>query len=236
MPTIFDNSPGNTLGDSLLKTFPEHERIDVATGYFDLRGWGNLSDAVDAKTSLNSQTSEPIARILVGMVTNSAAETMLANLQDQVSGVDPQSDLPDFETARKRQAYLVAHLREQLMRGLSSEEGQKSLRSLKRQLAAGQVQIKVFTSRPLHGKAYVLHSPGHYALPVMGYLGSSNLTAAGLYSNLELNIDVLEQDAAAKLAEWFTTHWEDPFSLELPRKRCKDLGKTGGATRRDHAW
>ncbi|WP_050767221.1 helicase-related protein [Pseudarthrobacter chlorophenolicus] len=215
MPTIFDNSPGNTLGDSLLKTFPEHERIDVATGYFDLRGWGNLSDAVDAKTSLNSQTSEPIARILVGMVTNSAAETMLANLQDQVSGVDPQSDLPDFETARKRQAYLVAHLREQLMRGLSSEEGQKSLRSLKRQLAAGQVQIKVFTSRPLHGKAYVLHSPGHYALPVMGYLGSSNLTAAGLYSNLELNIDVLEQDAAAKLAEWFTTHWEDPFSLEI---------------------
>lgn len=215
MPTIFDNSETNTLGGSLLKTFPEHKRIDVATGYFDLRGWGTFSDLVDAKQLPERDAGEPAARILVGMVAPSAAEAMLQDLQDQVRVPDPHANIADFESARSRQAQLVNHLREQLMRGLSTKEGQASLRSLKRQLRAGLVEIKVFTRRPLHGKAYILHNPGHYALPVMGYLGSSNLTASGLYSNLELNVDVLDQDAAQKLDEWFTTHWDDPFSLPI---------------------
>ncbi|MDQ0241391.1 helicase-related protein [Arthrobacter bambusae] len=213
MPTIFDNSENNTLGGSLLKTFPEHQRIDVATGYFDLRGWGTFSDLVDAKKA--KETAGPVARILVGMVAPSAAEAMLQDLQKQVQAPDPYAQIPDFESARSRQAQLVNHLREQLMRGLSTKEGQTSLRALKRQLQEGMVEIKVFTRRPLHGKAYVLHNPGHYALPVMGYLGSSNLTAAGLYSNLELNVDVLDQDAAQKLDQWFTSHWDDHFSLPI---------------------
>lgn len=213
MPTIFDNSETSTLGGSLLKTFPQHKRIDVATGYFDLRGWGTFTDLVDEKQA--DGASGPVARILVGMVAPSAAEAMLQDLQEQVQAPDPNAHIPDFESARTRQAQLVNHLREQLMRGLSTKEGQASLRALKRQLQDGMVEIKVFTRRPLHGKAYILHNPGHYALPVMGYLGSSNLTAAGLYSNLELNVDVLDQDAAHKLNEWFTSHWEDHFSLPI---------------------
>src|SRR5919205_1867552 len=215
MPTIFDNSETSTLGDSLLRTFPEHKRIDVATGYFDLRGWGTFSDLVEAKQKPEGESCPPVARILVGMVAPSAAEAMLQDLQEQVQAPDPHAHIADFESARHRQAQLVNHLREQLMRGLSTKDGQSSLRALKRQLRAGMVQIKVFTRRPLHGKAYVLHNPGHYALPIMGYLGSSNLTAAGLYRNLELNIDVLDQDAAHKLDEWFTTHWDDPYSLPI---------------------
>lgn len=214
MPQILDNSGGNTLGGSLLTTFPQHQSLDVATGYFDLRGWGAVAGHIDTKVG-DAQLQSPVARILIGMVAPSDAEAMLTTLQEQVSRPDPYAELPDFETARKRQQHLVNHLREQLMRGLSTKDGQEALRALKRQLRAGLVQIKVFTSRPLHGKAYILHNPGHYALPVMGYLGSSNLTAAGLFSNLELNIDVLDQDAAGKLADWFTTHWDDPFSLEI---------------------
>lgn len=215
MPTIFDNSETNTLGGSLLKTFPEHKRIDVATGYFDLRGWGAFSDLVDMKYQADGDPGDPVARILVGMVAPSAAESMLHDLQEQVQPPDPHAGIADFESARNRQAQLVNHLREQLMRGLSTKEGQTSLRALKRQLRSGLVEIKVFTRRPLHGKAYILHNPGHYALPIMGYLGSSNLTAAGLYRNLELNVDVLEQDAAHKLDDWFTTHWNDTFSLPI---------------------
>lgn len=215
MPEILDNAEGKTLGGSLLRTFPAHQSIDVATGYFDLRGWESFVDDIDSKSSTDGEAGTPVARILIGMMAPSDADAMLSMLQEQVTGPDPYADLPDFETAQKRQIILVNHLREQLMRGLSNEKGQNALRALKRQLASGLVQIKVFTRRQLHGKAYILHNPGHYALPVMGYLGSSNLTAAGLYRNLELNIDVLEQDAAHKLAAWFTTHWDDPFSLEI---------------------
>lgn len=221
MPTIFDNSQGNTLGGSISTTFPEHKSMDIATGYIDLRGWRTFSEQIDAKPYPSSSGEEPVARILVGMVMPSAAESMLEDLQQQVLPPDPYVGLADFESARKRQNQLVNHLREQLMRGLSTQQGQDALRALKRQLQSGQVQMKVFTRSPLHGKAYILHNPGHYALPVMGYLGSSNLTAAGLYRNLELNVDVLEQDAALKLADWFSTHWDDQLSLPITEEIIK---------------
>ncbi|WP_372698720.1 helicase-related protein [Arthrobacter sp. JSM 101049] len=214
MPKILDNTEGNTLGGSLLKAFPQHQRLDVATGYFDLRGWGTFAEQVDAKAS-NASSQKPVVRILVGMVAPSDAAAMLTTLQEQIGRPDPHAGLHDFETADKRAAHLVSHLRDQLMRGLSTTAGQNALRGLKRQLAAGLVEIKVYTTRPLHGKAYILHNPGHYAYPVMGYLGSSNLTSAGLFRNLELNIDVLEQDAARKLADWFTTHWDDDFTVDV---------------------
>ncbi len=41
-----------------------------------------------------------------------------------------------------------------------------------------------------------------YNNPIIGYLGSSNLTMAGLRPG-ELNIDVLDGDAVEKLAAWF---------------------------------
>ena len=42
--------------------------------------------------------------------------------------------------------------------------------------------------------------------PIIGYLGSSNLTLAGLSRQGELNIDVLEQDAAQKLVDIIKEH------------------------------
>lgn len=134
MPTIFDSAGDNTLGSSLLKTFPAHQRLDVATGYLDLRGWSSFSDLVDEKCPAEGSPKQAVARVLVGMVTPSAAQAMLDELQDQVQPPAPYAHIPDFESARKRQTQVVAHLREQLMRGLSTTEGQASLRSLKQQL------------------------------------------------------------------------------------------------------
>ncbi|MFF1830529.1 helicase-related protein [Paenarthrobacter sp. NPDC058040] len=226
MPTIFDNT-AHHLGAGLRATFGAHSKIDIATGYMDLRGWDSLADIVDAKfeasrtlqgemiSGMRDTAKEPIARILVGMVAPADSQQILDSLQKELEAPNEYADLADFETARARKARLVSHLREQLMRGLSSVEGQRTLQALKRQLREGSVQIKVFTARPLHGKTYILHNDvGHYA-PTMAYVGSSNLTKAGLYSNLELNIDVMDQDASAKLAHWFETHWNDPFSLPV---------------------
>ena len=69
------------------------------------------------------------------------------------------------------------------------------------QLKTGAVEMKVFTDAPLHGKAYIFHRPQDPHVKKLAYVGSSNLTGAGLMRNLELNIDVLDQDAARKLAQ-----------------------------------
>ena len=43
--------------------------------------------------------------------------------------------------------------------------------------------------------------------PIVGFLGSSNLTFSGLQSQGELNVDVLDHDACEKLKNWFEDRW-----------------------------
>jgi len=78
-----------------------------------------------------------------------------------------------------------------------------TVRSQAGTLSGGIVDPAVY---PLHAKLYLAYS-NDPRLPVMGFLGSSNLTFAGLVKQGELNIDVVEQDAAMKLAAWFDERW-----------------------------
>jgi len=105
-------------------------------------------------------------------------------------------------------------VRTQLMRGIPNARDLASLRALQRHLTEGRVQIKLFTRRPLHGKTYLCHREDINS-PIVGFLGSSNLTMAGLKHNYELNVDVMDFDAAAKLDTWFRARWEDNFTTDI---------------------
>lgn len=214
MPNLFDNLSDDTrLAPALQSSFEDYDRLDVATGYLDLRGWDSFAGLVDSKAP--DASGEPCARVLVGMVAPSDSQQLLDSLQAEVQRPAYGSDIPDLERARERRDHLVAHLRLQLMRGLATRQGQRTLQSLKAQLQDGRVQMKVFTSKPLHGKTYIFHAHGKRHAARWGYVGSSNLTGAGLHNNLELNLDVQDSDATAKLAAWFEDRWDDPFSLEI---------------------
>nr|WP_269813631.1 helicase-related protein [Ornithinimicrobium sediminis] len=192
----------------------DFDTVDVATGYIDLRGWSSMADIVDAKPAIEPG-GRPTARVLVGMVAPSDSRQLLELLQDHVQPPEYGSDIHDRERAFARRDQLVAHLRTQLMRGLATTEGQATLQTLKRQLAEGLVAMKVFTETPLHGKTYLFHAPGKKHASRWAYVGSSNLTGAGLHRNLELNIDVQDSDATTKLATWFEDRWNDRFSLDI---------------------
>lgn len=51
--------------------------------------------------------------------------------------------------------------------------------------------------------------------PLIGFVGSSNLTLSGLSAQGELNIDVVDRDAAQKLQAWFNKRWEDTGCIDL---------------------
>jgi SNF2 family DNA or RNA helicase len=51
--------------------------------------------------------------------------------------------------------------------------------------------------------------------PSIGFLGSSNLTFAGLSKQGELNVDVLDHDACQKLQRWFEERWNDRWCLDI---------------------
>src|SRR5207237_1899794 len=92
--------------------------------------------------------------------------------------------------------------------GCTTNQDEIGLRRLAAQIRAKKVVVKLFLRHPLHAKLYLLFRPDPIS-PTVGYLGSSNLTFAGLSQQGELNIDVVDYDACKKLAHWFEDRWED---------------------------
>lgn len=219
MTRIFDNI-AEPFAPGLTESFKIFRSFDVATGYFNLRGWRAFADLVDQKHSqmegiggsASPRPDTPIVRILVGMVHGTPGDETLDELQRQLEGAAGGGT--DHTLGKARQSQLLAHLREQLMRGIPTEGDRITLQDLRRQVAAGLVELRVYTRRPLHGKTYVFHRDDPVN-PRVAFVGSSNLTAAGLASNYELNVDVVDQDATAKLAAWFDDRWTDVFTYQI---------------------
>jgi hypothetical protein len=81
-------------------------------------------------------------------------------------------------------------------------------------LRAGQVVVKLFLPYPLHAKLYLLFRDD-LNNPITGFVGSSNLTLAGLSRHGELNVDVLDHLGTAKLSQWFDARWGDRWALDV---------------------
>ena len=94
----------------------------------------------------------------------------------------------DNQTALRFKQKLAQHFREQLMLGAPTSADETGLRRLAGQLKARKVVVKLFLRHPLHAKLYLLFRPDPIS-PAVGYLGSSNLTFAGLSQQGELNIE-----------------------------------------------
>ena len=201
MTKILDNIERETERE-LLETLGSSYRLDATIGYFNLRGWTLLADAVDA---LPKRSDGPKARILVG-IHEAPAEEMrrLARMG--------KPDPTDNRTAVRLKGETVSEYRDQLQVGLPTEGDETALRALLRQIEAGDVEVRVYTAHRLHAKLYMCHRDDS-PTPRVGYVGSSNLTVAGLRGQGELNVDVVDGDATDKLARWFEDRWNDPFTV-----------------------
>ena len=208
MTTLFDNIDME-LGQRLVATLKVSNRLDAAVGYFNLRGWSDLADALDEKLP----GIEPVARILVGMTLSDQHDRVIGHLQSLLEGDDNEPEI-DGSVAKSRKELAIHRFRQQLMRGIPSKKDQLALQRMRRHLLDGLLQVKLFTRRPMHAKAYICHRED-VATPIVGYVGSSNLTLAGLKHQFELNVDVLDGDAAKKLANWFDDRWNDKFTLDI---------------------
>lgn len=210
MTEILDNRSDETrLGTRVRQIFSDFQSMDVATGYFNLRGWRSFADLVDEK--IQAGASFPVARVLVGMVRGSEHEQVVQAYRDEFEGREASQDQ---KAAIERRLALVQILRNQLTHGIPSAGDRQALQDLHRQIDIGAVEVKVYCREPLHGKTYIFHRQD-VTQPVMGFVGSSNLTYPGLFTNRELNTDVTDQDGAHKLAAWFEDLWMDRRALSI---------------------
>ena len=204
MPRIFDNlSPEAELSQALRETLAVSNRADFCVGYFNLRGWGDLAPDVD-----RWNPEDGPCRLLIGMqrLPNEELREALA-LRDSPPSLDNA-------TAHRLRVQLAEQLRQQLTFGLPTNADEAALHRLIEQLKGKRVIVKLFLRHPLHAKLYLLYrnDPNN---PITGYLGSSNLTFAGLSQQGELNIDVLDHDATSKLQQWFEDRWNDRYCVDI---------------------
>jgi len=203
MPRIFDNIADQLL-DALREAIILSDRADFCVGYFNLRGW----KALDSQIERWSGGDGHCCRLLVGMqrIPQEEIQALHGLMKD-----DGEIDQTAVLRLKKQ---MVEQFREQLTVGAPTSEDETGLRRLAAQIKAGKVVIKLFLRHPLHAKLYLLFRPDPINSEI-GYLGSSNLTLAGLSRQGELNIDVLDHDACKKLAKWFEDRWSDRWCLDI---------------------
>ena len=203
MPQIFDNIEIPLL-PTLQTALKMSERADFCVGYFNLRGWKELDHYVEKWAGGEGHC----CRLLVGMQ-RPPEEELRAALRPSSS-----DESMDAASAARLKKSLAEKFREQLQWGAPTDADETGLRRLAAQVRAKKLQVKLFLRHPLHAKLYLLFRPDPLN-PKIGFLGSSNLTLAGLSKQGELNVDVLDHDACEKLSKWFEIRWNDKFCVDI---------------------
>ena len=203
MPRIFDNIDQKLL-PALQETLCVSNRADFSVGYFNLRGWKSLAAYVDEWPGGDGHC----CRLLVGM-----QEAPKDELRDalKITGQDEGMDQAAVVRLKKK---LAQEFRDQLTVGFQNNADEAGLRRLAVQLRAQKVVVRLYLRCPLHAKLYLMHRTDPIN-PIIGYLGSSNLTFSGLSGQGELNVDVLDGDAAKKLSAWFEDRWTDRWCVDI---------------------
>ena len=209
MPRIFDNIEADLL-PALRETLALSERADFCVGYFNLRGWKALDSYIEQWSGGESHC----CRLLVGMqrIPQDEINTLLGLMND--------GGEIDQATSLRLKRELVDKFREQLSVGAPTNADEAGLRRLAIQIKAKKVVIRLFLRHPLHAKLYLLFRPDPIS-PTIGYLGSSNLTMAGLSHQGELNVDVLDHDGCNKLGRWFEDRWNDRWCMDISEDLVK---------------
>lgn len=203
MPRIFDNIDAELL-PALKQTMALAKRADFCVGYFNLRGWKEIDEHVCKWPG----AAGGCCRLLVGM--QRLPQDELRHAFHIAKGPDQL----DNQTALRLKKKLAEEFRTQLTFGVPSDADEAGLRRLVAQLKAGQLTVKLFLRHTLHAKLYLLFREDPIN-PIIGYLGSSNLTLSGLSYQGELNVDVLDHDATEKLAKWFEDRWNDRWCVDI---------------------
>ena len=213
-PDFIDNRNGNTLAKALgealgVPTTPGvRERTDtpdevrIATAYFSPTGFARIADHLEPV---------PAVRLLLGadLAARTPDETRrLGETEEMFARRRMQDGLHRMDDALRRDRDRLPFTR----------ANGTVLRKLIEALRAGNMEVRRYEAAFLHAKAYIFTPTNNtYGKPEGIIVGSSNLTGAGLTSNLELNIGRYDRPIVEQGRQWFDDLWEEaePYDLAI---------------------
>lgn len=203
-PELLDNREGDTRHAAALAYLigdvgSEHP-LAVATGYVNLGGLHHLAEILDGR---------PV-RLLLGATPDpglGAEPPPIDRFRLQLMALEDDRDFSRFPPSRA--AERLAAVEEWLRRP--------------------EVEVRRFTSRFLHGKAYLFGDAGD---PRVALVTSANLTGAGLFANLELGLTHYQPNVARQAISWFDDLWGEAaeFGGELRELLFPDPGRVDPRT------
>lgn len=197
-PYLLDNlGDGTRHADALsylLDDFPVHHGLSVATGYVNLGGLHHLAVAV---------AEDRKVRLLLGVAPEPGlgGQSPVSRFDLALQGLAADRDLTRFPPSRAA----------------------ARLATLDGWLQRPDVEVRRYTDRFLHGKAYLFGDGGDARAALVT---SANLTGAGLFENLELGLVQYDPPVAAAAVAWFDGLWDDAtdFKDDLRDLLFPDVG------------
>ena len=208
-PSFVDNRHGNTLAQALgslldvadpastgeLSESPLSE-ARIATAYFSPAGFAQIADGLAAV---------PMVRLLLGA---DLAAQGLSPCQKRLG--EPKADF-DRRCVGECLSRMTTELRRERDRLPFTYAGRSNLAMLVKALRSGNIEVRRYEKAFLHAKAYVL--TGEATEGVLA--GSSNLTAAGLTTNLELSLGRDDASTVEQAKRWFDDLWDEAEPYDL---------------------
>jgi hypothetical protein len=206
LPEFITNQDGNTLLAALKAVIPDAHiiagscteaptEVSIATAFISPSGFGAIAERLEQARHI---------RLLIG------AEPEPEALRTLRKPGDPPQAVFERREVTEGLRLLEAGLRRVRDHQPFSAEARRHLRRMAEMLRAEKLETRRYERGFLHAKAMLLDSskPGLIA-------GSSNLTRAGLTTNLELNLGRWDHGVFAQARAWFDLLWDDgtPFDL-----------------------
>ncbi len=116
------------------------------------------------------------------------------------------------ETSRRTRQVLLEALTKLTDESLESHKERDDtltgLEAIREALQQKRIQVKIYDRAKFHAKCYLMRTRKPQ-LVNFGLVGSSNFTASGLTTNVELNLLTSEQHQLQALCEWFERTWRE---------------------------
>lgn len=183
---LVDNADYGKHGEALKWMARNYSgQLNVATGYVGLEGLDALAK-ISAERGENGRLligAEPSPEGLVG-----PTETMSNRLEKSVAALKRERDLSAFPAARRAVLEHVSSF-----------------------IRSDKVEVRRYERQFLHGKAYIIGEIDDAGPPKPGaaLVSSANLTAAGLFANLELGMVHYQPHVVEMALAWYQHLWDN---------------------------
>lgn len=230
---LIDNLTTSSLGAELRDLVTNTTRADLCVGYFNLRGWREIAEAVDTLTGgyVEEAGDEEFryCRLVIGM--QKMPIDIIRDYFEQQGynniGLEHiKQAVTDNSTATRIKRKVTEELRQQLTIGVPTAQDEMVLRQLVRQLKTKKVVVKLYLRQLLHAKLYLSYQGDK---TIFSFLGSSNLTLSGMTHQAEMNADIFEPETTQRLAQWFNERWDDRLSLDITQELIEILEQSWAA-------